>query len=115
MDKPKFIKKIEKNDGVFSSMIIGRQPIEFKDFIGKKLEISYEETYLDGKSEVRWKEIIYKTAQSFYIYLSFNGDGWTIMIYYKPNQFNELKLFLIQLLKQFKNAATNNSGTTREN
>lgn len=115
MDKPRFILELEKNKNVFSSLNVGLQPTGFKDFIGKKLEIVYEETHLNDNFEIGWDNIIYKTAQPFYIYLSFNENGWNIVIYYKPNQFNELKLFLIQLLKQFKNATNNNIGTTREN
>ena len=107
MKKPKYIKGIE-NDGVLSLAKLYGQPKEFDNFIGKKLEIVYTKSNIDGDtSKFLYTEKIYKTQHSFYLYLSFRGDVVDIDIYYKQEQQNELIIFITQILKQFKNATTN--------
>ena len=107
MKKPKYIKGIE-HDGVLSLSKLYGQPKEFDNFIGKKLEIVYTKSNIDGDtSKFIFTEKIYKTQQSFYLYLSFRGDVVDVNIYYKQQQHNELIIFITQILKQFKNATTN--------
>jgi hypothetical protein len=108
MKKPRYIKDIEKNDGVLSLSNLYSLPKEFDDFIKKKVTIFYSNSDIDIESgKFIFKEKLYKTIQGFYLYLSFRGDEIDADIYYKQEQHNELIIFITQLLKQFKNATTN--------
>ena len=49
--------------------------------------------------KLMWDEKIFKTAQSFYIYI--NGTN-NFYIYYKPTMLDELKFFINQLNKEKK-------------
>ena len=104
MKKPKLIKNNEKVVGVFSTMDMGifDKDLE-KYFKDKKMVIVYSET--TNKGFLIWNEVIYKTAQSFYIHISHlknDIDKWSMNIYYKQEQLNELLIYTNQLLKQIK-------------
>lgn len=108
MKKPKYIKDIEKNGEVLSLSKLYSLPKEFDNFINKKIIILYSKSDIDTDSgKFIFKEKLYRTQQSFYLYLSFIGDKIDTDIYYKQEQHNELIIFITQLLKQFKNATTN--------
>ena len=108
MKKPKYIKDIEKNGEVLSLSKLYSLPKEFDNFINKKIIILYSNSDIDTDSgKFIFKEKLYRTQQSFYLYLSFIGEKIDTDIYYKQEQHNELIIFITQLLKQFKNATTN--------
>jgi hypothetical protein len=107
MKKPKYIKRIEKNNDILSLSKLYGLSKEFDTFINKKVDLVYSKSDIDDSKKFIFNEKIYKTKQSFYIYLSFRGDEIDVDIYYKQEQHNELIIFITQLLKQFKNAATN--------
>jgi len=108
MKKPKYIKDIEKNGEVLSLSKLYSLPKEFDNFINKKIIILYSKSDIDTDSgKFIFKEKLYRTQQSFYLYLSFIGEKIDTDIYYKQEQHNELIIFITQLLKQFKNATTN--------
>ena len=103
--KLEVIKKIEENEGVLSSMMMGTFDKDLeKYFKDKKVEIIYSEIINKG-GVLKWWEVIYETAQKFYIHISHNKsdvDKWSMNIYYKSEQLNELIIYTNQLLKQFK-------------
>jgi hypothetical protein len=108
MKKPKYIRVIEKNNKVLSLSKLYSLPKEFDDFITKKVIILYSKSDIDNNNgKFLFKEKIYRTMQGFYLYLSFRGDVIDVDIYYYQEQHNELIIFITQLLKQFKNATTN--------
>lgn len=105
MKKPKLIKNNEKTLGVFSSMEMGIFPKDLQSYFkDKKMDIVYSETTNKGGVLI-WNEVIYKTVQPFYIQISHvknDVDKWSMNIYYKPEQLNELLIYTNQLLKQIK-------------
>jgi hypothetical protein len=107
MKKPKYIKRIEKNNDILSLTNLYDLSKEFDKFIDKKVDLVYSKSDIDDNGKFIFKEKLYKTKQSFYLYLSFRGDVIDADIYYKQEQYNELFIFITQLLKQFKNATTN--------
>jgi hypothetical protein len=65
---------------------------------------------------IKFEEVIFKSQQNFYLFVEIReilqSDTISkLTIYYNVEQYNELYLFLSQLLKQYKNATTNNSRT----
>lgn len=105
MKKPKLIKNIEKTSGVFSYMEMGIFTKDLQSFFkDKNADVVYSET-TNKYGVLIWNEVIYKTAQPFYIHISHlknDIDKWSMNIYYKPEQLNELLIYTNQLLKQFK-------------
>lgn len=90
----------------------------FRFFDDKKIPKVFERSYihLDGSAE--WMELIYKTQQSFYLYLrneSVSDTNWDLTIYYKPENLNELIIFIRQVLKQLRDDTVNNGRTQTEN
>jgi hypothetical protein len=116
MDTPNYIKDYEHREGILSRNTVV-MPKGFDDFLkDKKVSIVYSESISDfDSSKISFKSKIYKTQQGFYLYLLFDDDGKTDMtIYYKQSQLSELTIFITQLIKQFKNATTNNKRTERK-
>lgn len=103
MIKPDYILSLEKEFGIFSIMELEIPDPKFREFIGNKLKIVYSRTNINDNLLVKWDEIIYKTTQSFYLHLLCKNENWLIGIYYKAEQFEELKIFVSQLLKNYKN------------
>ena len=105
MKKPKLIKNNEKTLGVFSSMEMGIFTKDLQSFFkDNNIQMVYSET-THKNGLLIWNEVIYKTAQPFYIHVSHlknDIDKWSMNIYYKPEQLNELLIYTNQLLKQFK-------------
>ena len=111
MEKPEYIKQLEKEVGVFSIM---RFPIIEGDFLkylkSKKIDEVYQECNYQEGNKFIFNNIIFETKQKFYLSIE-NIDvptKWGMTIYYKPKQYSELYLFITQLNKEYKNATTNN-------
>jgi hypothetical protein len=104
MDTPKYIKNLEKNGEVYSTATLVTS-IEFDEFITKrKVMLVHSHSEIEENGKKNYQEKIYKTAQGFYIYIFNEGEStFKVTFYYFQNQSNEFDLFIIQLLKQFKN------------
>ena len=107
--KPEYIEKLE--DGKLFSSVELNVPEEFQSFLdGRSLTTVHTDSWIDYETaKFNTRSKIYSTKQPFYLYLFKNDiQGKTLVIYYKEEQINELKLFIAQLLKTFKNGTTNN-------
>ena len=117
MDKPEYIQNLESKDGVFSVMFCHELKGEFLKYLnGKKLSRVYEKGLMNESNLVNFEEVIFKSQQNFYLFVQIRvipqSDTISkLTIYYKAEQYSELYLFLSQLLKQYKNATTNNRTT----
>lgn len=115
MERPNYIKECEQETGIMSIYKL-TVPEDFDRYLkDKKVELVYSEFILDFESnKTQTKSKIYKTKHGFYLYLSFGDSNIDITIYYKQTQQDELIIFITQLIKQFKNATTNNKRTERK-
>ena len=117
MNKPEYIKDLESKEDVFSVMVGPTLKGEFLKFLNdKKLTRVYEKSLMNESGVVRFEEVIFKSQQNFYLFVEIKlnpqvDSNFNLTIYYKAEQYNELYLFLSQLLKQYKNATTNNRTT----
>ena len=115
MNKPEYIQNLESKDGIFSVMVSHELKGEFLKYLnGKKLSRVYEKGLMNESNLVNFEEVIFKSQQNFYLFVEIReilqSDTISkLTIYYNVEQYNELYLFLSQLLKQYKNATTNNS------
>lgn len=116
MDKPNYIKEIESKDGILSENRISFPEGVDNYLKERKMTIVYSESTSNfDTGKIKYSSKIYKTQQGFYLYLSIKEDGNVdVTIYYKESQSNELIMFITQLLKQYKNATTNNKRTERK-
>ena len=121
MNKPEYIQNLESKDGIFSVMVSHELKGEFLKYLnGKKLSRVYEKGLMNESNLVNFEEVIFKSQQNFYLFVQIRvipqSDTISkLTIYYNVEQYNELYLFLSQLLKQYKNATTNNSGAQTKN
>jgi hypothetical protein len=117
MDKPEYIQNLESKDGIFSVMVCHELKGEFLKYLnGKKLSRVHEKGLMNESNLVNFEEVIFKSQQNFYLVVQIRvipqSDTISkLTIYYKTEQYSELYLFLSQLLKQYKNATTNNRTT----
>ena len=117
MEKPEYIQNLESKDGIFSVMVSHELKGEFLKYLnGKKLSRVYEKGLMNESNLVNFEEVIFKSQQNFYLFVQIrvipqSDTISNLTIYYKVEQYNELFLFLSQLLKQYKNATTNNRTT----
>ena len=117
MNKPEYIQKLESKDDIFSVMLCHELKGDFLKFLSeKKLDRVYEKSSINESGILRFEEVIFKSQQNFYLSLEIRVIPQTdtiskLTIYYKVEQYNELYLFLSQLLKQYRNATTNNRTT----
>lgn len=106
MKLPKYIKRLNKNGDFMSVMTFHHFRTDiFKYFDEKKLERVYEKSHIHLDGDAIWSELIYKTNQSFYLFLENKSDDspiWNLTIFYKPNQFDELVFFIRQVLRQLR-------------
>ena len=102
MKKPNYIKKIEKDEGIFFSVMdLPCANIEFEKFINSKFELVHSISNIEQNLKITFKEKLYKTKQEFYLYLLITEDGDVqSRIYYKQKQLDELRLVIGQILKQ---------------
>jgi hypothetical protein len=117
MNKPEYIQNLESKDNFFSVMVCHELKGDFLKFLNeKKLDRVYEKSSINESGIIRFDEVILKSKQNFYLSIEIRvipqSDTISkLTIYYKVEQYNELYLFLSQLLKQYKNATTNNRTT----
>ena len=117
MIKPEYIQNLESKDGIFSILACHELKGEFLKYLSeKKLTRVYEKGLIDESNFVKFGEVIFRSQQNFYLFVQTRviPQSYTISnltIYYKAEQYNELYLFISQLLKQYKNATTNNRTT----
>jgi len=110
MEKPEYIIKLTQD---LSTMMVSL-PKGFDDYLkDRKVTLLYSDSDASFEDvKFTYKTKLYKTQQGFYLYLLFNKqDVEDMIIYYKQEQLNELTIFITQLIKQFKNATTNNKRT----
>ena len=108
VSKPEYIKDIE--DGKPFSTLELDVPDDFSKFLdGRALTTVFTDGWMDFETgELKTRSQIYLTKQSFYLYLFKSAmDDKNLAIYYREEQLNELKLFIGQLLKTYKNGTTN--------
>ena len=117
MEKPEYIQNLESKDGIFSVMACPELKGEFLKYLNeKKLTRVYEKSSMNESNMVKFEEVIFKSQQKFFLFIEIRvipqSDTISkLTIYYKTEQYSELYLFLSQLLKQYKNATTNNRTT----
>ncbi len=117
--KPDYIQYLEIQGGVFSVMKFhqfDKSVIKYLD--EKSMTRVYEIGKVPKNGKALWEEVIYQTKQNFYIHvfdLDLEHESYYINIYYKAEQRNELLLFTTQMLKPFKDATINDTGTKTEN
>lgn len=103
--KPKYIEKLEEENGIFSIVKFEYFNGKSSDFFkNKKFKIVYSESVPDDVLILKYEKIIYETEQKFYLYVE-NGDSsdvWFLTIYYNPSQYSELRFFINQLNKQYE-------------
>jgi hypothetical protein len=117
MDKPEYIKNLESKDGIFSVMVAPELKGDFLKYLNdKKLKRVYEKSSMNESGIVKFEEVIFESQQNFYLSVKFRVIPQSdiisnLTIYYNVKQYTELYMFLTQLLKQYKNATTNNRPT----
>jgi hypothetical protein len=115
-EKPEHIKKLESKENLFSVMNCNEFKGDFLKFLNeKKLTRIYEKSSMDKSGIVKFDEVIFKSQQNFYLFVEIREIPQSdtiskLTIYYNVEQYNELFMFLSQLLKQYKNATTNIKG-----
>jgi len=115
--KPEYIQNLESKENIFSVMVCHTLKGEFLKYLNeKKLTRVYEKSSMNESGLIRFEEVIFKSQQNFFLFLEIRTIPQSdtisnLTIYYKVEQYNELFLFLSQLLKQYKNATTNNRTT----
>jgi hypothetical protein len=116
MDKPEYIKNLESKDGIFSIMVAPELKGDFLKYLNeKKLTRVYEKSSI-SEGIVKFEEVIFQSQQNFYLFVKFRVVPQSdiisnLTIYYNVKQYTELYMFFSQLLKQYKNATTNNRPT----
>lgn len=108
VSKPEYIIGIE--DGNPFSTLELEVPDDFPKFLDSRAFTTvYSDSWMEFKTgEIKVKNKIYLTKQSFYLYLFKSAmDDKSLVIYYREEQLNELKLFIGQLLKTYKNGTIN--------
>jgi hypothetical protein len=115
--KPEYIQNLESKENIFSVMVCHTLKGEFLKYLNeKKLTRVYEKSSMNESGFLNFQEVIFKSQQNFYLFVEIktilqSDTISNLTIYYKVEQYNELFLFLSQLLKQYKNATTNNRTT----
>ncbi len=76
VNKPDYILDIEKNDGILSIMrfhMFDGQALKYLD--EKKYERVFEEGSVKTSGKAKWNEVVYKTAQPFYLHFVNESTG----------------------------------------
>jgi hypothetical protein len=117
VNKPDYIQYLELQDGVFSIMKFHNFEKEIIEYLDEKsFDRVYEVGLVSKSGKARWSEVIYKTKQGFFFHLSSNNEEeetFSLTIYYKPENRNELLLLTTQILKPFKDGAIINTTTEK--
>jgi len=101
MNKPEYIKKIEEKEGILSTFeVYNTVDSTTKIDNNKNLTLVVSECKLiDNKPEYDSK--LYKTSTGFYIYwIRTIVDTYKIVVYHRPENINEVIIFLTQLNKK---------------
>lgn len=119
MGKPEYIKRLEDVEGVFSEMDFHRYSANLIKYLDEKiLTRVYERGVVSSSGKASWAEVIFQSKQKFYLFVEClqvnKEDEYTLTIYYKPEQFQELLYFTTQLLKPFKDGTINDRATQTE-
>jgi hypothetical protein len=121
MEKPEYIQNLESKDGIFSVMVCHELRGEFLKYLSeKKLTRVYEKSSINQSGLIKFEEVIFKSQQKFFLFIKIrdilqSDTISNLTIYYKVEQYNELYLFISQLLKQYKNATTDIRGNQTKN
>lgn len=114
--KPDYILQIENTRGYLSELIFPKMKNLSDYWKSKKVSKVFESSLIDTDGKIQPNNIIFETNQGFFIYIQKEEfDDWSMTIYYKPNQENELILFSKGILKQLKNATDYNRGIETKN
>ena len=119
VNKPDFIVNLERTQDVFSIMKFHK----FENGIIKYLDDKnyarvFEEGQVKTSGKAKWVEVIFKTAQPFYLHFindTEDDEQYWLNIYYKAENRKELIFFISQILKPFKDGTTNNTTAQGEN
>jgi hypothetical protein len=109
VSKPEYIQRVEEGNPLSTFEL--NVPDDFPKFLdGRAFTTVFSDTWMEfDTGEIKVRSKIYLTKQSFYLYLFKSDiDNKSLVIYYKEEQLNELKLFIGQLLKTYKNGTVNN-------
>ncbi len=113
--KPDYIKNEETKVGILSEMVFNFKINEsiFNFLDEKKIERVYEKIGVNDRNEIEINHLVYLTIQHFFLFFKvvrspYDETFCDLTIYYKPNQLNELRIFIRQLFKQFNNETINN-------
>lgn len=111
MTKPEYIIEVEKERGIFSIMNfhVFRNEV-FKYLDEKNLSKVFERSHVNLDGNAVWDEIIYET-DPFFLHVENKSNDvpeWYITIYYKPEKFNEVIIFIRQSLKQLRYGTADN-------
>ena len=120
MKKPEYIIKLEEKENVFSSATHKLDGELIKFLSERKLSRVYEVSTINSDGVMIFDDVIFKSQQNFYLFVENKTvmgqePRFALTIYYKAEQYNELFLFLSQLLKQYRNAAINSNGNQTKN
>lgn len=107
MNKPDYIKKVEEETKEFFSVVHSDELIETSKLTSwdknKNLTVAYMDTEFT-LGVLKYNSKIYKTSSGFYIYCRTHlGTGWDNMevsVYHKPENINEVIIFLKQINKK---------------
>jgi hypothetical protein len=114
MEKPEYIKNLESTDGIYSVMDAPELKGDLLKYLNeKKLTRVYEKSSMNESGIIKFEEVIFQSQQNFYLFIKSRIIPQSdiisnLTIYYNVKQYTELYMFLSQLLKQYKNATTNN-------
>lgn len=108
MNRHFFISNLESNDKIFSELNFELSKKVYDFWKTKKVTKVFQVSNNSDKG-IEPIEVIFKTAQGFYILIKkIENEDWSMTIYYNIEQENELKLFTKNLIKQIKDATDNN-------
>lgn len=115
--KIEFVRYLEKDEGLFSEMHFPSLEHNLLSYFDKKkVKRVYESSQFTKNGEIEWIDVLYKTIQPFYLHVNLlSKSESTLIIYYKPEQLNELIVFIRIMLKQIDNAATIDNGIKTQN
>lgn len=107
MSKPEYLKSLESS--VFLSVMdCGVISGDFLNYMSeKRFSRVYEQSdFKSDTNNVIFTEVIFKSKQGFYLVVKYSGlireiIAFSLAIYYEVEKYNELYLFISQLLKDY--------------
>jgi hypothetical protein len=101
MKKIKYIRELEKINGIYSVIELEKPLMSVSDLESNKnlLTVYVESKFSeDNKNHITKK--LYKTTAGFYIYWERPIELYFLSVYYKPEKMQEILIFLRQLNKK---------------